>query len=473
MEPPFINQKTNRALLSNIKNATPLNPNASLKKNSVGVENISVNSSAKKANNNNVVKINNNSKNNILFTPSKGVSKARSSTANTAIVAQQEVFLDLTSIQNDLKRIGVDTTGGISPCASPLKDSVPISMIDLDTTAAITTITKESVESESSLVVPVGPSLDLVHTKTTSLENKVYDASFFMSLKSANTVRPKEIDIVENHQKEIVVSLPTTPFILNNSINSQRNSQQQQKTNIPIFSPQVSPFKIAYNLQQSSSQSPSKQIVTPKKNNGALSTTTTPASYYRDNNYSATKSNNYSATKKQNPIPFALNTTPVKANKIVTYTPQSNKKSATEESTIAVVDTEDTEESSVPSVETPKKLREIDPKRLAARQRQIDIGKMTAGYKNYIATVPKSKRKPTDPKTPNKNQVCSKRSWDGQVKKWRRLLHQYDPTPIPFNEEEIEKEMKLMELEQEQKDKETTDTSAINDDDQVVPAIEN
>jgi hypothetical protein len=30
-------------------------------------------------------------------------------------------------------------------------------------------------------------------------------------------------------------------------------------------------------------------------------------------------------------------------------------------------------------------------------------------------------------KAPDAHQVCSKRSWDGQVRRWRRLLHLFDP----------------------------------------------
>ena len=41
--------------------------------------------------------------------------------------------------------------------------------------------------------------------------------------------------------------------------------------------------------------------------------------------------------------------------------------------------------------------------------------------------MPRSSRKRSDPWTPNKNQVCSKRSWDGQIRKWRRALHRFDP----------------------------------------------
>lgn len=72
--------------------------------------------------------------------------------------------------------------------------------------------------------------------------------------------------------------------------------------------------------------------------------------------------------------------------------------------------------------------RETDPKKLASRQKQIDYGKNTSGYALYTAQVARSQRKRGDhPWTPNKNQLCSKRSWDGQVRKWRRALHKFDP----------------------------------------------
>jgi len=72
-------------------------------------------------------------------------------------------------------------------------------------------------------------------------------------------------------------------------------------------------------------------------------------------------------------------------------------------------------------------LREEDPRRLEQRQKQIDYGKNTAGYQAYTDAIPKNKRKRDNPKTPNKFQSCSKRSWDGQIRKWRRSLHLYDP----------------------------------------------
>ena len=131
----------------------------------------------------------------------------------------------------------------------------------------------------------------------------------------------------------------------------------------------------------------------------------------------------------------------------------------------------------VKSLRAPPK-REQDPHRLAQRQKQIDYGKKTAGYIRYRQLVEKSQRKPArrahkrekdgserneisrhvrqkegrhdmfghksvevveegevvveeeeeeeDPQTPNIYQVCSKRSFDGQVRKWRRLLHKWD-----------------------------------------------
>ncbi len=60
--------------------------------------------------------------------------------------------------------------------------------------------------------------------------------------------------------------------------------------------------------------------------------------------------------------------------------------------------------------------KETDPHRLAQRQKQIDYGKNTLGYQNYIAAVPKAKRdKFTHPSTPDINNPVGKRQWDGLV----------------------------------------------------------
>jgi len=75
----------------------------------------------------------------------------------------------------------------------------------------------------------------------------------------------------------------------------------------------------------------------------------------------------------------------------------------------------------------------IDEHQLEQRQKQIDYGHQTLGYLRYRLLVPKDKRSRDDPRTPKKTQACSKRSWDGQIKKWRRDLHQWDPEdPVAF-----------------------------------------
>ena len=86
--------------------------------------------------------------------------------------------------------------------------------------------------------------------------------------------------------------------------------------------------------------------------------------------------------------------------------------------------------------------RENCPKKLASRQKQIDFGKNTPGYARYLASVPKGSRRRGDPWTPNKHQVCSKRSWDGQVRKWRRALHKYDPEGTVEGDEDVNMENK-------------------------------
>jgi len=69
----------------------------------------------------------------------------------------------------------------------------------------------------------------------------------------------------------------------------------------------------------------------------------------------------------------------------------------------------------------------LDEQRLAQRQKQIDYGYRTVGYLRYRLLIAKDQRKPEHPRTPKKTQGCSKRSWDGQLKKWRRDLHLWDP----------------------------------------------
>lgn len=70
---------------------------------------------------------------------------------------------------------------------------------------------------------------------------------------------------------------------------------------------------------------------------------------------------------------------------------------------------------------------EHDPIVLRRRQKQIDYGKNTLGYQNYLHAIPKSSRAREHPKTPRKGVKYSRRSWDQQIKLWRIKLHTFDP----------------------------------------------
>uniref|UniRef100_A0A7S1TE51 Histone RNA hairpin-binding protein RNA-binding domain-containing protein n=1 Tax=Compsopogon caeruleus TaxID=31354 RepID=A0A7S1TE51_9RHOD len=83
-----------------------------------------------------------------------------------------------------------------------------------------------------------------------------------------------------------------------------------------------------------------------------------------------------------------------------------------------------------------KNGREEDRHRLKQRTRQIDFGKNTLGYQRYRERVPLEARTREDPWTPRKEQKCSKRSWDGQVRKWRNQLHVFDPVEDRGDEED-------------------------------------
>jgi len=74
-------------------------------------------------------------------------------------------------------------------------------------------------------------------------------------------------------------------------------------------------------------------------------------------------------------------------------------------------------------------LREVesDPHTLRQRTKEILKGKMSDSYANYIAKYPiKKQRRREHPTSPNKYRKCSRRCFDGQLRTWRRNLHQFD-----------------------------------------------
>lgn len=94
--------------------------------------------------------------------------------------------------------------------------------------------------------------------------------------------------------------------------------------------------------------------------------------------------------------------------------------------------------------------KETDEHRIKQRDKQLQLGKKSEGYTRYTNLIPKWKRQDQDPVTPDKYQICSKRSWDGQMSKWRRLLHAYDENPTaapvpPRKERKLLKERQKLE----------------------------
>jgi hypothetical protein len=72
----------------------------------------------------------------------------------------------------------------------------------------------------------------------------------------------------------------------------------------------------------------------------------------------------------------------------------------------------------------------LTPSQLFQRQKQVNLGKRTFGYVNYIDKIPKENRKDQDPQTPDIFKVISKRDFAERVKEWRRSLQKYDDTNI-------------------------------------------
>ena len=86
------------------------------------------------------------------------------------------------------------------------------------------------------------------------------------------------------------------------------------------------------------------------------------------------------------------------------------------------------------------RCRALSPPPCANRQNNVVVPSPSLPSPLPIFSTPSSQRRslhggvvPVDPVTPDVHQVCSKRAFDGQVRKWRRMLHAWDP---PEGEEE-------------------------------------
>ncbi|BFY98147.1 hypothetical protein BsWGS_01187 [Bradybaena similaris] len=68
--------------------------------------------------------------------------------------------------------------------------------------------------------------------------------------------------------------------------------------------------------------------------------------------------------------------------------------------------------------------KEDDVITLARREKQIAYGKNTNAYQVYLTEVPVKERiRKVHPNTPDKFKKCSRRSWDSEVRRWKRELH--------------------------------------------------
>lgn len=82
-----------------------------------------------------------------------------------------------------------------------------------------------------------------------------------------------------------------------------------------------------------------------------------------------------------------------------------------------------------PSLAASVVLTEAQWKRLQQRRRQIELGKATQGYRNYVHWVPRENRNPhclDHPVTPRMDLCVSRREFDMSVRHWRYALHRWD-----------------------------------------------
>jgi len=79
------------------------------------------------------------------------------------------------------------------------------------------------------------------------------------------------------------------------------------------------------------------------------------------------------------------------------------------------------------------KVINLSKHQIDMRLRQLNIGKQTWGYQNYIRAVPKNLRSGWYPVTPDPMERISKRRFNGKVNVWRRKLHFWDaPACVTF-----------------------------------------
>mmetsp|Transcript_6611 Transcript_6611/g.11487 ORF Transcript_6611/g.11487 Transcript_6611/m.11487 type:complete len:356 (+) Transcript_6611:56-1123(+) len=131
--------------------------------------------------------------------------------------------------------------------------------------------------------------------------------------------------------------------------------------------------------------------------------------------------NRFNAVSSESATPLTTDTAPVTpASPPATITPPTTATVPVEQKSTEITP------QAVPAIPKSKK-REFSKEFLAKRNKQIEFGKDSLSYQMYLLKRPVKERLPSDPRTPRLDQACSKRAWNGRVRRWRRDLHQFDP----------------------------------------------
>lgn len=80
-------------------------------------------------------------------------------------------------------------------------------------------------------------------------------------------------------------------------------------------------------------------------------------------------------------------------------------------------------------------------RRSEKRKRQVDLGKGTLGYRNYVAAVPRDQRDESQPPTPDHTtRDLSRKDFEAHLLVWRTFLHKYDDVTPPLGDESAAEE---------------------------------
>ncbi|GAM24362.1 hypothetical protein SAMD00019534_075370 [Acytostelium subglobosum LB1] len=409
----MVNSSNGRPLFKNIKNQIPTNVIA-------GKKSISTTTSV------------------VPTTPNATTKKSVSATPKGKIL--------FTPSSNSLSVAAKQTPAAVLP--------VPVPTFEQDTNATL-----QVEELAVPILSPAAPAADVCEPFIPNPNKITYSVDFMLSLRSKCTpmARPAELDLINEiiMAKSAMTSLlaspmPSTPKPNhNNFTNVAHSAYSTYGASYPLNSPAPSPFKVASSVpsspfvnmapipfQLTNSRTP-MPLPLPMPHLSAVHPMPLPLPMPMNSTPIVHRSAPASAQKlRMTPLSSAFDNSAVAAptasasqsDKVIDgYLVLDMKLKQLEQQQQQQAKANKTSATSTKEASATKPIKEMDPVRLAARQRQIEIGKNTVEYELYSNAIPKSLRRKDDPKTPNKNQQCSKRSFDGQIRKWRRALHRFDP----------------------------------------------